>query len=71
MQLAKQFYQPVTLEELTNIVDVWVDAALRLETRDLRMMARLVKAQDKLMMQSPDEVAVDELYAYAPMAASA
>ena len=71
LQLAKQYYQPITLEELSNIVDVWVDAALKLETRDLRMMARLVKAQDKLMTQSPDEAAVDELYAQAPMAASA
>ena len=72
MQQAKQHYQPVTLEELTNIVEVWVDAAMNLETRDLRMMARLVKAQDRLMAQSPEETAVDELYAVAPlMAASA
>jgi DSF synthase len=71
LQLAKQHYQPVTMQELTNIVDIWVDAALKLETRDLRMMARLVKAQDKLMTQSPEETAVDELYATAPMAASA
>ena len=35
------------------------------------MMARLVKAQDKLMTQSPEEAAVDELYATSPMAASA
>jgi DSF synthase len=71
LQLAKQYYQPVTLEELTNIVGVWVDAALKLETRDLRMMARLVKAQDKLMTQTPDDAVVDELYAPSPMAASA
>lgn len=48
MTLAKRQVQPVALEELLNVVDTWVDCALRLENRDLRMMARLAKAQDKL-----------------------
>ncbi len=59
---AKQFYQPVTLEELSGIADVWVDAALGLETRDLRMMARLVKAQDRLVTMSPEETAVTAIF---------
>ena len=35
---ARQFIHPVTREELDGIVGLWVDAALRLSDRDLRMM---------------------------------
>lgn len=38
---------PVTREELMRIVEVWTDAALKLQDRDLRMMERLVRAQVK------------------------
>jgi DSF synthase len=44
---ARQFIHPVTREELDGIVDLWVDAALRLSERDLKMMHRLVRAQMK------------------------
>lgn len=40
-------FDPITYEELSRIVDTWVDAALRLEERDLRMMDRLVRAQQR------------------------
>ncbi|HDP89368.1 MAG TPA: enoyl-CoA hydratase [Thioalkalivibrio sp.] len=36
---------PVTYEELAEVTDIWVDAALRLTGRDLRMMERLVSRQ--------------------------
>lgn len=39
---------PVTYEELLGVTKIWVDAALRLEEKDLRMMDRLVRAQQKL-----------------------
>lgn len=39
---------PVTREELMRIVEVWADAALKLQDRDLRMMERLVRAQAKI-----------------------
>lgn len=38
---------PVTYEELMTIANAWVDAALNLDKRDLRMMERLVKRQSK------------------------
>ena len=38
---------PVTREELIRVVEVWTDAALKLQDRDLRMMERLVRAQVK------------------------
>jgi DSF synthase len=46
---ARQFIHPVTRAELDGIVELWVDAALRLGERDLRMMNRLVRAQMKRM----------------------
>jgi len=41
--------QPITREELDGITDTWVDAALRLEDRDLKMMGRIVRAQMRRM----------------------
>lgn len=59
---AKRQFMPVHLKEMTSIVDIWVDAAMRLETRDLRMMARLVKAQDRMQRTGNEELPVDSLY---------
>jgi len=41
----KQYCNPITREELLAAGDIWVDAALRLREKDLRMMERLVKRQ--------------------------
>ena len=38
---------PVTLDELREVVDGWAEAALRLSDSDLRRMARLAGAQDR------------------------
>jgi DSF synthase len=67
MSLAKREFQPVNHAEMKAIVDVWVDAALRLENRDLRMMGRLVRAQDKLANGCEEEDVVDQLFAREPM----
>jgi len=40
---------PVTLEELDRIVQIWADACLQLRERDLKVMQRLVAAQDRLL----------------------
>lgn len=37
--------QPIAYSELMRVTEIWVDAALRLETKDLRMMERLVARQ--------------------------
>ena len=42
---ARQLIQPITREELDAITEVWVDAALRLEDKDLKMMGRIVRSQ--------------------------
>jgi len=45
--MARRRVDPVTLQELRDVVEVWTDAALRLGEQDLRRMARLVAAQDR------------------------
>ena len=40
-------FEAVTKEELVHITGVWVDAAMRLTERDLRMMDRLIRAQER------------------------
>ncbi|WP_283741976.1 crotonase/enoyl-CoA hydratase family protein [Chelatococcus albus] len=40
---------PITLEELESIVEIWADAALELRDQDLKTMKRLVAAQDRLL----------------------
>jgi DSF synthase len=36
---------PITYDELFNIANIWVDAALRVEEKDLRLMSRLGRSQ--------------------------
>jgi DSF synthase len=71
IKAAKAFCQQVSHEELLNIVDIWTDAAMRLDSRDLRMMARLVKAQDRLAMISPEDAVIQSMFATSDMAATA
>jgi DSF synthase len=47
IQRAKQRVNPLTVEELYDITEIWVDAALRLSERDLKIMERLVRAQNR------------------------
>jgi DSF synthase len=43
----RQLANPVTHAEMMNITQVWVDAALRLTDKDLKMMGRIVMSQLK------------------------
>jgi DSF synthase len=45
LRAARELSQPASYEELIRITEIWVDAALRLEPKDLRMMERLVSRQ--------------------------
>ena len=45
LRAAREISQPIVHDELIRIAEIWVDAALRLETKDLRMMERLVNRQ--------------------------
>lgn len=44
---ARHRVNPLTREELIDVVDVWVEAAMKLEEADLRKMSRLVRAQSR------------------------
>lgn len=46
---ARQLVHPINREELDGITDLWVDAAMRLEERDLKMISRIVRSQMKRM----------------------
>lgn len=58
---ARQHVFPVTREELDGIADAWVDCALRLQDKDLRMMGRVVRAQ----MQRLEDGSVSDVTAAA------
>jgi len=45
----RQEVSPVSYAELTNIVNIWVDAAMRLQERDLKIMTRIARAQVRRM----------------------
>ena len=69
MARAKREYQPVPHAEMRSIVAVWTEAVLQLEQRDMRMMARLVKAQDRLTVLTVEEAQIEEMFAPGPVAA--
>lgn len=43
----RQFLNPVSYDELLNIANLWVDTALRLEEKELKLMSRLGRSQLK------------------------
>jgi DSF synthase len=53
----RQQVNPVTREELDAVAGTWVDCALRLEDRDMRMMSRVVRAQMERMEAAAAAVA--------------
>jgi DSF synthase len=55
---------PVTFQELLDIVEIWVDAAMQLSSINLRTMQRLVRAQEKKVsseLKAPDAEAVTSI----------
>ena len=46
MREVRDVLNPIGYDELLRIVEIWVDTALKLEARDLRMMERLVSRQE-------------------------
>lgn len=51
-ECVRREFEAVTREELDRITGMWVDAAIRLQERDLRMMDRLVRAQQRSTIDS-------------------
>jgi DSF synthase len=46
IQAARHRYAPIDYDELLDITKIWVDAALRLRKKDIKMMLKLVEAQN-------------------------
>jgi len=53
---ARRRSNPVTFAELSDIVDIWIDAALAVSEHDLRKMQRLATAQDRRVQAVPQPV---------------
>jgi DSF synthase len=51
---ARRRVNPVTLEELRDVTDIWVDTALRITEQDLRRMCRIAAAQDRFRARGPE-----------------
>jgi DSF synthase len=58
MYQARRRVQPLHYEELKDIVDIWVDAALRLTEADLRKMTHLTAAQNRRLANLPQAASV-------------
>jgi DSF synthase len=56
VQRAKHRFNPVSYEELLDITIIWVDAALKLTDKDLKVMDRLVRSQEKLFIPSVEPI---------------
>ncbi len=44
---ARNLMQPITFEELARVADLWVEAALEVDGRALKVMERIVRSQDR------------------------
>jgi DSF synthase len=50
LQKARNRFNPVTYQELMDITTVWADAALQLKEKDLKVMDRFVRSQERLFV---------------------
>jgi DSF synthase len=55
LQQVRQRYHPMDYQELADITEIWVDAALRLKDKDLQLIDRLVRAQSVKMTKQKDK----------------
>jgi DSF synthase len=51
---------PVTFEEMLDIGEIWVDAAMSLKDRELRTMERLMRSQDKIAKTLSQAIEIQE-----------
>ncbi len=71
IQKVRQRLFPMSYQELEDIVDIWVDAALRLTDRDLRTMERLAGAQQKYSRPAEPAAAPPQTERYLQVAGAA
>jgi len=61
IEMVRREVEPVTHDELMRVVSIWADAALRLTERDLRLMERLVRAQNRPALEDAPSATVTPL----------
>jgi DSF synthase len=54
VQRARHRFNPVTYAELLDITTIWVDAAMNLTEKDLKVMDRLVRSQEKQFIRQAE-----------------
>ena len=52
LQKARHRFNPVTYQEMLDITNIWVDAALHLTDKDLKVMDRISRSQQRLFGES-------------------
>ncbi len=50
VQKVRQRFNPVTYDEMMDVIRIWVDAALKLTEKDLKVMDRFVRSQEKAFL---------------------
>ena len=61
MQRVMARTEPVDYDELMDVCRIWVQTAMDLSEKDLRMMSRLVKAQDRKIAAAEEEIHLQEI----------
>ncbi len=54
LKKARQRFNPMTYKEMLDITNIWVDAALHLSEKDLKVMDRFARSQQKLFGKNDD-----------------
>ena len=56
MKSVREKVHSITHDDLINVCEYWVDVAMNITDKDLRLMDRLVRAQDKLTTRDVQKV---------------
>ena len=60
LRQTKRRVNPVTEQELRDVVDIWVDAVFRLTDADLKRMGRLTAAQERRRQAAQSQIMAAE-----------
>ena len=55
----RHYFNPITYQELLQITEMWVDAALRLTDKDLKMMGRIVRSQMRRQQELQSDAVIN------------
>ncbi len=55
LQQVRQRFNPVSYDEMMDVVRIWVEAALQLTEKDLKIMDRFVRSQEKAFLSQQEK----------------